>query len=286
MSTPLDELIALLRVADGAGDRFVGRSEDLGWGTVYGGQVLGQAVLAASRTVGTERAMHSLHAYFLERGDVAQSVEYAVERIRDGGAFTTRRVVASQAAGPIFNLAASFQRAETGFVHQDEMPAAPPPESLPTELERLAARVATYPPKMRERALRERPFDVRAVESPAEEGTKRPPSRLLWFRAAGPLPDDTALHTALLAYVTDYAFLGTALLPHGVTWLTPGVQAASLDHVMWIHEAPRVDGWHLYAMESPVATGARGLVRGRIFRADGKLVATTAQEGLLRIRRA
>lgn len=286
MSTVLDELVKLLALERIEENLFRGQSQDLGWGTVFGGQVLGQALSAAAQTVPAERHVHSLHAYFLRPGDVAKPIVYDVDRIRDGSSFTTRRVVAIQSGKPIFNLAASFQKLEEGFEHQDEMPAAPPPESVPTEQERVAAFASRLPRFLRERATAEHPFELRPVG--AAEDPFLPPARaaerMVWLRTTGRLPDDPALHHYLLAYASDHAFITTALLPHGVTWLTPGMQVASLDHVMWFHQPFRVDEWLLNVMDSPVAHGARGLVRSRVFTQDGRLVASSAQEGLIRLR--
>jgi acyl-CoA thioesterase II len=286
MSTVLDDLVKLLALERIEENLFRGQSQDLGWGTLFGGHVLGQALSAAVQTVPAERHVHSLHAYFLRPGDVAVPVVYDVDRIRDGSSFTTRRVVAIQNGKAIFHLAASFQKQEEGFEHQDEMPEAPPPESVPTEQERVAAYAPRLPRFVRERATFEHPFELRAV-GPADDPflpAKRPAQRLVWLRATGRLPDDPALHRYLLAYASDHAFLTTALLPHGVTWLTPGMQIASLDHVMWFHQPFRVDEWLLNVMDSPTAHGARGLARSRIFTQDGRLVASTAQEGLIRQR--
>jgi acyl-CoA thioesterase II len=286
MSNVLEELVQLLGLERIEENLFRGQSQNLGWGRVFGGQVLGQALSAAVQTVPPERHVHSLHAYFLRPGDVDRHIVYDVDRIRDGGSFTTRRVVAIQGGQAIFNLAASFQKLESGFEHQDEMPATPPPESLPTEQERTATYAHLLPPPLRERALAERPFELRPADSVDDPvaPTPSPPARRVWLRATGRLPDDPALHCYLLAYVSDHSLITTALLPHGVTWLTPGMQVASLDHVMWFHEPFRVDEWLLYAIDSPAAHGGRGLVRGRIFTQDGRLVASTAQEGLIRRR--
>lgn len=286
MSALLDELVTMLALEPLEENLFRGQSQDPGWGTVFGGHVLGQALSAAVQTVPQERYPHSLHAYFLRPGDVSRPIVYNVDRIRDGSSFTTRRVVAIQHGQAIFNLAASFQRDEPGFEHQDEMPEAPPPESLPTEQERIAARAKQLPSPLRERALAKRPFELRPVEdSPDPHAPEaRPPRRMMWLRADGSLPDDPALHRYLLAYVSDYSFIGTALLPHGVSWLTRGMQVASLDHGMWFHQPFRVDEWLLHVMDSPAAHGARGLVRGSIFTRDGRLVASTVQEGLIRRR--
>ncbi len=284
MSIVLDELVKLLALERIEENLFRGQSQDLGWGTVFGGQVLGQALSAAVQTVPSDRNVHSLHAYFLRPGRVDRPIVYDVDRIRDGSSFTTRRVVAIQSGQPIFNLAASFQVMEDGFEHQDAMPEAPAPESLPTEQERAASFAQRLPRMLRERALADRPFELRPV-GPEEDPflpSPRAPHRMIWLRTAGKLPDDPALHAYLLAYASDHGFVTTSLLPHGVTWLTPGMQVASLDHVMWFHRPFRVDEWLLYVVDSPAAHGARGLVRGRMFSRDGKLVASCAQEGLIR----
>jgi acyl-CoA thioesterase II len=284
----LGELVTLLALERIEENLFRGQSQDLGWGTVFGGQVLGQALSAAVQTVPAERAVHSLHAYFLRPGDVTKPIVYDVDRIRDGGSFTTRRVVAIQGGHAIFNLAASFQAPEPGFEHQDPMPEAPAPESLLTEQERYRAHAERLPAFLRERAVATHPFELRRAEELEEDPfqpTRRAPRRMLWLKATGRLPDDPALHAYLLAYASDHAFVTTSLLPHGVTWLTPGMQVASLDHVMWFHQPFRVDEWLLYVIDSPAAHGGRGLARGRIFTHDGKLVASCAQEGLIRQRK-
>lgn len=285
MSKVLDELVELLALEKLEENLFRGQSQDLGWGTVFGGQVLGQALSAAVQTVPEERRVHSLHAYFLRPGKVDKPIVYDVDRIRDGGSFTTRRVVAIQNGHPIFNLAASFQTQEPGLEHQDEMPAAPPPESVPSEEERIAKETRPLPKFLRERATRERPFEFRHVTVDDILAPKpQSPSRMVWLKTNGRLPDDPALHAYLLAYASDHAFITTALFPHAVSILTPKMQIASVDHVMWFHHPFRVDEWLLHVMESPAASGARGLVRGRVFSRDGKLVASTAQEGLMRKR--
>jgi acyl-CoA thioesterase II len=282
----LDELVTLLALEPIEHNLFRGQSQDLGWGTVFGGQVVGQALSAAVQTVPPERHVHSLHAYFLRPGDVGKPIVYEVDRIRDGSSFTTRRVVAIQSGQAIFNLAASFQKLEKGFEHQDPMPDVPKPDTLPTEQERIAPHVAKLPRVLRERALADRSFEVKPVAPPGDPFLPgaREPARMIWLRADGRLPDDPALHRYLLAYASDYSFIATALLPHGVTWLTPGMQVASLDHCIWFHQPFRVDEWLLHVMDSPAAAGARGLVRGRVFTEDGRLVASTAQEGLIRHR--
>jgi acyl-CoA thioesterase II len=284
MPSVLDELVQLLALERIEENLFRGQSQDLGWGTVFGGQVLGQALSAAAQTVPAERHVHSLHAYFLRPGRVDKPIVYDVDRIRDGSSFTTRRVVAIQGGQPIFNLAASFQIREPGFEHQDAMPEAPAPESLPTEQERAAMFAQRLPKTLRDRALAERPFELRPVVADDDPflPQPQPPHRMIWLRTVGKLPDDPALHAYLLAYASDHGFVTTSLLPHGVTWLTPGMQVASLDHVMWFHQPLRVDDWLLYVVDSPAAHGARGLARGRVFTREGKLVASSAQEGLIR----
>ncbi len=286
MNAALRELVALLSLDHVDGDRFRGASQDLGWGTVFGGQVLGQALAAAARTAPHDRLAHSLHAYFLLPGDVSSPITYEVDRTRDGASFSSRRVVARQGERAIFDSFASFQQEEPGLEHADAMPAVEPPEAYPTEEERLAAVIHTLPKLLRERATAERPFEIRPVVPPSESISPppKPPYRMVWIRTRGELPADPRLHQALVAYASDYALLTTALLPHGVTWLTPGMKVASLDHAIWFHAPLRVDEWLLHDMESPVARGGRGLVRGRVFTREGALVATTTQEGLIRSR--
>jgi acyl-CoA thioesterase-2 len=285
MTAVLDELVTLLALERIEENLFRGQSQNLGWGTVFGGQVLGQALSAATQTVPTDRRVHSMHAYFLRPGDANKPIVYDVDRIRDGGSFTTRRVVAIQSGEPIFNMAASFQIEERGFEHGDAMPSVPPPESLPTQQERLRALGDRLPEVFRARVLAEQPFEVRPADASSDIVVgPMPASRIVWLRASGALPDDAGIHRAMLAYASDHAFITTALLPHGVGWHTRGMQVASLDHVMWFHESFRADEWLLYAIESPKAHGARGLVRGKVFTREGKLVASTAQEGLIRMR--
>jgi acyl-CoA thioesterase-2 len=286
MSRVLDELVTLLALEPIELNLFRGQSQDLGWGTVYGGQVLGQALSAAVQTVPADRHVHSLHGYFLRPGAVDRPIIYEVDRSRDGGTFTTRRVVAIQNGEPIFTLAASFQIDEEGFVHQDPMPDAPAPETVPTQQERAAQYADKLPEFLRAQALAQRPFEMRPIEDASNplKPEPRPPQRMFWIKATGELADDPALHRYLLAYASDFAFLTTAMLPHAVSWLTPGMQVASLDHAMWFHQDVRVDEWLLHVVDSPKAHGGRGLVRGRVFTRDGRLVASTAQEGLIRRR--
>ena len=281
--TALLDLLALEKIEE---NLFRGQSQDLGWGTVFGGQVLGQALSAAVQTVPADRHVHSLHAYFLRPGDVRHPIVYDVDRIRDGRSFTTRRVVAIQGGRPILNMSASFQIDEPGLEHQDDMPDVPPPESLRSDRDRALALADRLPPVIRERMLAERPFDYRTTDPDDDpfRPTPRPPRRMAWMRAASPLPDAPSLHRYLLAYVSDFGFVGSALLPHAVSWMTPGLQIASIDHVIWFHQPFRCDEWLLHAMESPAAHGSRGFVRGQVFTRDGRLVASTAQEGLIRQR--
>lgn len=285
MATVLEELVKLLSLERIEENLFRGQSQDLGWGTVYGGQVIGQALFAALHTVPKLRQVHSLHAYFLRPGDVSAPIVYDVDRSRDGTSFTTRRVKAIQHGRAIFDMSASFQSPEEGFEHQADMPAVPPPEEVPTDQERLRPFADKLPDFMRERALAERPIEIRTVgETDVFASAPQPPERAVWLKAMHRLPDEPALHQALLAYASDFSFITTALKPHAVTWLTPGMQVASLDHAVWFHAPLRIDEWLLHVMESPRASGARGLVRGRVYSRDGRLVATTSQEGLVRRR--
>lgn len=284
MSEVLQELVELLALERIEENLFRGQSQDLGWGLVYGGQVLGQALSAAVQTVPGERAAHSLHAYFLRPGDVSRPIVYDVDRIRDGRSFTTRRVVAIQNGRAIFHLSASFQVDEPGFDHQDPMPDAPSPASLRTDRERAVEWAKRLPEPMRERATSPRPFEMRTVDPDDDPFAPepRPARKQFWLRASGELPDDPALHRYLLAYASDFSFLTTSLRPHGASWLDPSMQVASLDHAMWFHRPFRVDEWLLHDVDSPSASSARGLVRGRVFASDGTLVASTVQEGLIR----
>jgi acyl-CoA thioesterase-2 len=251
---------------------------------VFGGQVLGQALVAAQRTV-TGRSCHSLHAYFLLPGDPKVPILYEVDRSRDGNSFSSRRVVAIQHGRQIFHMSASFQSPENGLEHQMEAPPAPPPEVLQSddEFQRLAA--DRLPPEYRDK--RKRPFELRYVDgADMIHSEKRPPRRALWVRATGTLPDDPALHQCVLAYASDMTLLDTSLLPHGIGWFDDRIQMASIDHAMWFHRPFRADSWLLYAEDSPSASGARGFSRGLIFARDGTLVASVAQEGLVRVKKS
>lgn len=283
MGTVLQELVSLLALERIEHNLFRGQSQDLGWGRVFGGQVLGQALSAAAQTVPEGRIVHSMHGYFLRPGLTDKPIVYDVDRIRDGQSFTTRRVVAIQGGQAIFSMSASFQGVEDGFDHADPMPSAPDPETLLSERE-LAARIAhMIPEPLRTQVVAERPIEVRPVVpmNPLRP-TVAPPTRELWYRTSGPLDDRPALHQYMLAYASDFNFLGTSMQPHGVSWLSPGMQVASLDHAMWFHRPFRFDDWLLYVIDSPSASGARGFVRGRFFDRQGRLVASCVQEGLIR----
>jgi acyl-CoA thioesterase-2 len=280
MDTHLPEMLKLLDLERIEDNLFRGESRDVGAPQVFGGQVLGQALVAASRTV-EGRQVHSLHAYFLRRGDLGVPIIFDVERSRDGGSFTSRRVVAIQHGQPILTMSASFQIVEPGLDHQSPMPKAPPPEELKDLGEIEAALLQRVPHKVSTYFRNQRPFEFRAV-NPRDylDPAKRAPERQIWFRVVDRLPDDQALHRCLLTYVSDYHLLATATLPHGVPFLE--LQLASIDHAIWFHRDLRVDDWLLYAIESPSASGARGFCRGSIFTRDGRLVASVAQEGLIR----
>lgn len=295
MSEVLTELLEILKLERIEENLFRGQSQDLGWGRLYGGQALGQALSAAAQTVPGDRPVHSVHAYFLRHGDPTRPIVYSVDPIRDGRSFATRRVVAIQGGKRIFSLSASFQILEPGLDHQRDMPQAPAPDDLMNEQElgrRFLARLpesvlVQIPPGLRERAINERPIEIRPIAplDPVAPG-ERPPHRQVWFRASGSLEGvDDAVHRYLLAYASDFHFLVTAMQPHGVSWLTPGMQVASLDHAMWFHRPFRMDEWLLYDIRSPTAEGARGLVEGRFYTQDGRLVATAVQQGLIRDRR-
>ncbi len=283
MQRVLADLVELLALERLDRDLFRGRSQDLGWGAIFGGQVLGQALSAAAQTVTSDRTVHSLHGYFLRAGDLTRPIVYQVDRLRDGKSFTTRRVVAVQEGAAIFSLEASFQVDESGFDHQDPMPAVPAPETLQSERDLALAVIDRLPEPIRAMATAERPIEIRPVEPRNPLRPKvLPPRRHLWYRAVDKLPDDAALHRYLLAYASDFSFLGTSMDPHGVSWISPGMHVASLDHVMWFHRPFRMDEWLLYVVDSPSASGARGLVRGSFFDRGGRLVASCAQEGLIR----
>jgi acyl-CoA thioesterase-2 len=283
MGAVLDQLLVLLALEDAGDGVYVGDSQDLGWGRVYGGQVLGQALSAAERTVDRTRLAHSLHGYFLRPGDPAGPISYRVERTRDGRSFSTRRIRAEQGGRPIFFMAASFQIAERGLEHQEPMPEVPGPEGLLSYAQLIHEFREVLPEVTSEWAMMDYPIEMRPVQvSHPMNPEPRPAEQQVWFRAVSELPDESALHRSLLAYASDFVLLDTALLPHGMSYWQGGLKMASIDHAMWFHRDLRMDRWLLYAMDSPAAAGARGLVRGRIFDRDGTLVASVAQEGQMR----
>lgn len=284
MQEILADLLKLLELERIEDNFFRGESRDIGSRRVFGGQVLGQALTAANYTV-EDREVHSLHAYFLRPGDVKAPILYEVDRARDGKSFSNRRVVAVQHGRPIFNMAASFQAPEEGVQHQAGIPDVPGPDGVADLSDVPEDVLATLPPQMRRFLTRARPIEMRPVE-PMDLTTRAPrdPARHVWIRTVDELPDDPDLHRNLLAYLSDYQLVGTTVLPHQIRWEESNVQMASLDHAMWFHRAFRADEWLLYSMESPNASGARGLAMGRFFKPDGTLVASAAQEGLIRIR--
>jgi acyl-CoA thioesterase-2 len=283
MSRALEQLIDILDLEQLEVNLFRGRSPDERRQRIFGGQVAGQALVAAGRTV--ERgSTHSLHAYFLRPGDPTTPIIYQVDRIRDGRTFTTRRVAAVQHGQAIFHLSASFQPDEPGPEHQAAMPEAPDPETEPNFEERIA-KIPTekLPEDVRAWIRRERPIEVRSVGAGSPfDHTKRPPVQLTWIRARGKLPDSLLLHQCVVAYASDMTLLDTITLPHGIVWADGSYAMASLDHAMWFHRPFRADEWLLYAQESPIAHGARGFATGRLFTRDGTLVVSVAQEGLIR----
>ncbi len=278
------KLVDLLDLSHLGDDYFQGDSEDLGFPNVFGGQVLGQALMASSRTV-EDRLCHSLHAYFLRPGDHRMPIEYEVQRVRDGGSFSVRRVIARQNGKEILTGSVSFQVVETGFEHQFDMPDAPAPETLKSEQEWAELLAPHAPEYMRKSLTRARPIDIRLIDpvNPFKP-EKRPPCKRSWLRTLGPLPNDPVLHQCLLTYASDFHFLATSLGPHGVTFADRNLQVASLDHTMWFHRDFRIDDWLLYDQDSPSASAARGFNRGQIFNRAGVLVASTAQEALIRQR--
>ena len=283
MHPVLEDLLHLLKLERIEDNIFRGESRDIGSAQVFGGQVLGQALSAAHHTVEGRRA-HSLHAYFLRRGDMHAPIIYDVDRARDGGSFSVRRVVAIQHGRPIFNLAASFQDPEPGLEHQAAMPDVEGPDGLQDLTEVAPQILQKIPEKMRRYLTDKRPFDFRPVQ-PMDFMAPEPrlPVKHVWIRTVDRLPDTLALHQNLLAYVSDYELLGTSTLPHGLRFGAGTVMMASLDHAIWFHREFRIDDWLLYSMDSPNSSGARGFSRGQFFTRDGVLVASTSQEGLVRV---
>ena len=282
----VQELLSVLDLEPIEVNLFRGRSPQATWQRVFGGQVVGQALVAACRTVDVaKRPPHSLHAYFLLPGDPKVPIVYEVDRIRDGKSFTTRRVIAIQHGEAIFSMAVSFHVDEPGLSHQAEMPDVPKPDTLPGEREIRARMLPLMPDPVRRYYERERPIELRPVEYERYMGKPIENGRFhVWIRATGPLPDDPAIHRCVLAYASDMTLLDSALAPHGRTVFESTIMAASLDHALWFHRPCRADEWLLYAQDSPNMAGARGFSRGLIFAIDGTLVASVAQEGLVRER--
>jgi len=287
MSAAVQELLRILDLEQLEVNLFRGRSPQVGWQRVFGGQGIGQALVAACRTVdAVGRPPHSLHAYFLLGGDPKVPIVYEVDRIRDGSSFTTRRVVAIQHGHAIFTMAVSFHRDEPGMTHQAQMPSVPEPDALPGEAEMKQRVLPLMPDAVRRYYERERPIELRPVELDRYLGKKIDGGRFhVWIRTTGALPDEPAIHQCVLAYASDMMLLDSALIPLGRTVFEKTIMAASLDHALWFHRPFRADGWLLYAQDSPSLAGSRGFSRGLIFARDGTLVASVAQEGLLRERR-
>ena len=281
---PINQIIKTLDLEEIEQNHYLATSPNEGWQRVYGGQVIGQALVAASRTVSPNRSAHSLHGYFLRAGDTTTPILYKVDRIRDGKSFTTRRVVAVQRGQAIFTMSISFQIDEGGLSHQFDMPKVPAPDSLPTEDELRREQAKSWPKEFQESFSGSSAIQVKPVD-PVDLLNPKPTQAVqrCWMRCGEPLPDDPRIHQCVLAYLSDWSLLDTASRPHGVSFMQENVQVASLDHAMWFHRSFRADEWLLYDQDSPSASGARGFNRGLIYNQTGKLVASTTQEGLLRI---
>lgn len=283
MSKVLNELLGLLELEKLDDNLFIGQSQDLGFKALFGGQVIGQALSAAKQTLAQERQLHSFHSYFLRPGDAKKPVTYIVEITRDGRSFSTRRVQAMQNGKAIFNLTASFQIEELGFEHQDDMPAVVGPEGLATIQELQMQHKDKIPQAMHSTIFAERPIEFRPVKEYDWLNPKKSSSKnQVWMRAKGDMPNDLRIHKYLLGYASDYNFLPTAVHPHGRSIWSKDFQIATIDHSMWFHRDFKFDDWLLYDIDSPSASGGRGLVRGKIYNQQGQLVASTAQEGVIR----
>lgn len=287
MSAAMEELLGILDLEQLEHNLFRGRSPKVGWQRVFGGQVIGQALVAAQRTVKSDRFVHSLHAYFMRPGDPSVPIIYEVDRIRDGGSFTTRRVVAIQHGHAIFSLSSSFQKDEEGLEHAIAMPAGvPSPDDLLTHKELVKNFIDQVPENIRRYWQRERPIEMKPVSlTHYVSREKLPPEQNIWIRTTGEVPDDRALQAAVLAYLSDMTLLDTATFAHGRAVFDPDLQVASLDHAMWFHRPNRLDDWLLYSQDSPSSSGSRGFTRGALYARDGTLVASVAQEGLVRLKR-
>ncbi|MEI9424047.1 acyl-CoA thioesterase II [Mesorhizobium sp. Cs1299R1N1] len=286
MTAAIDELLHILDLERLEHNLYRGRSPQVEWQRVFGGQTIAQALVAAQRTVEPDRFVHSLHGYFMRPGDIKVPIIYEVDRIRDGGSFTTRRVLAIQHGQAIFSLEASFQVDEKGLEHQFALPDdVPPPEGLKTQRQLLET-ADRVPEAVRRFWARERPLELRPVNlQHYESRDKLPPRQNVWIRLAGPVPDDRTLQSVLLAYLSDMTLLDTSTFAHGRGLFDPDIQAASLDHSMWFHRPHSLGGWLLYAQDSPSSSGSRGFSRGTLYARDGTLIASMAQEGLIRLKR-
>lgn len=284
MNSELENLLTTLDLEQLEQNLFRGNSPQVGWQRVFGGQVIGQALVAAARTVAQDRACHSLHGYFIRPGDPSIPIIYDVDRYRDGKSFTTRRVVAIQHGHPIFSMAASFHVHEEGFDHQLDMPEVAMPEDLPSEKDLLAKFQTMMPDNMKTYFSRQRPIELRPTHPERYLNPQKDESALqnVWIRASQPLPDSPALHQCVLAYASDMTLLDTSLVPHGRNLFDPDLMMASLDHALWFHRPFKADEWLLYAQDSPSSSGALGFNRGSVFTRDGVLVASVSQEGLIR----
>jgi len=284
MPDPITNLLSILDLEQLEHNLYRGTSPQVGWQRVFGGLVISQALVAATRTVDAERRVHSLHGYFLRPGDPNVPIIYQVDRLRDGKSFATRRAIAIQHGQPIFSLSCSYHRAEEGWNHQSTMPEVPKPDQLPSDTELKERFLALMPKSVRDYWERERPIELRPVDLTRYVARiPQEPRQYLWIRAAGRLPEDPAVHEAVLAYASDMTLLDTTLVAHGKSVFDTDVQAASIDHALWFHSPFKMDEWLLYAQESPFTGGARGFARGQIWQA-GKLIASVAQEGLVRPR--
>ena len=281
----IDDFVDLLSVEELDTDLFHGARLDTKTGHVFGGQVVAQALAAAEQSVEDDRIPHSLHAYFMRPGDEKHPILYKVERDRDGRSFSTRRVIAQQHGKPILSAAINFHVPEQGMAHQIAMPDAPAPEDLPNQAEMMREQLKDAPERMRRMMSRPRPVEMRPVYGfgPGDRQDKGDPAMMVWFKPIAPLPDNAAVHRWALAHTSDSNLLGPAMRPHGVSWQTPGIQATSLDHALWLHEDFRMDDWLLYVADSPWSGNARGMSIGRVFTRDGQLIASSAQEGLIRL---
>ena len=287
MSQAMQELLSILDLERIEHNLYRGSNPKVGWQRVFGGQVIGQALVAAQRTVGVERNVHSLHCYFMLPGDPSIPIVYNVDRLRDGGSFTTRRVTAIQNGRAIFSLECSFQIEEEGLEHQLPMPLdVPPPEALRSQFQLLQEAGHAVPEAIRNFWARERPLEIKPIN--VEHYTSReklPPYQSVWIRTSGAVPDERPLQRAILAYLSDMTLLDASTFPHGRTGFDPEIQMASLDHAMWFHRDHKLDDWLLYTQDTPNTIGARGFSRGFLYARDGTLIASTAQEGLIRLRR-